>query len=94
MSGIYDLSSIYSLSIYGLSSIYNLRKIYNNCKMGTHTISNSSTLQGWLESVGLDDILLNPCACIFGEDEPPPPVPLPGKSRFVGVNKEHLSMRR
>jgi hypothetical protein len=50
--------------------------------MGTHTISNSSTLQGWLESMGLDDILLNPCACIFGEDEPPPPVPIPGKNIF------------
>jgi hypothetical protein len=61
-----------------------LKKIYKKVfAMGTHTISNSSTLQGWLESMGLDDILLNPCACIFGEDEPPPPVPIPGKNVFV-----------
>ena len=43
--------------------------------MGTHTISNTSTFHGWLESMGLDDILLNPCSCIFGEEEPPPPLP-------------------
>jgi len=51
--------------------------------MGTHTISNSSTLQGWLESMGLDDILLNPCACIFGDDEPPQPIPIPGKEFVI-----------
>ena len=28
--------------------------------MGTHTISNTATLHGWLESVGLDDFLANP----------------------------------
>jgi len=50
--------------------------------MGTHTISNSSTLNGWLESIGLDDILTNPCGCIFGDDEPPQPIPLPGKLPF------------
>ncbi len=42
--------------------------------------------------MGLDDILLNPCACIFGEDEPPPPVPIPGvlaiKLLFSITNKE------
>jgi hypothetical protein len=44
---------------------------------GTHTISNSTTFRGWLESMGLDDMVLNPCACIFGEIEPEP-VPIPG----------------
>jgi hypothetical protein len=53
--------------------------------MGTHTISNSSTLHGWLESMGLDDILLNPCACIFGDDEPPPPIPLPGRNKLISI---------
>ncbi|XP_023327507.1 synaptotagmin-2 [Eurytemora carolleeae] len=46
---------------------------------GTNTISNSSTFTGWLESTGLDELLINPCACIFGEEPPPPP--LPGERR-------------
>ena len=50
--------------------------------MGTHTISNSSTLRGWLESMGLDDIIMNPCSCIFGEEQEPPP--LPGQRRYQG----------
>ena len=45
--------------------------------MGTHTISNSSTFRGWLESMGVDDMIFDPCGCIFGETEPAP-VPIPG----------------
>jgi hypothetical protein len=37
----------------------------------SNTISNSSTIRGWLESTGLDDIFLGTCSCIFGEEEPP-----------------------
>ena len=48
--------------------------------MGTHTISNSSTFRGWLESMGLDDMIFHPCDCIFGDTEPEP-VPIPG-ARF------------
>ncbi|CAB4064978.1 unnamed protein product [Lepeophtheirus salmonis] len=40
--------------------------------MDTHTISNTSTFRGWLESMGLDDILTNPCSCILGPEEPIP----------------------
>ena len=46
--------------------------------MGTHTISNASTFHGWMESVGLDDFLQNPCSCIFGDEEEHP-VPIPGQ---------------
>ena len=38
----------------------------------SNTISNSSTVRGWLESTGLDDIFLGTCSCILGEEEPPP----------------------
>ena len=44
----------------------------------THTISNTSTFRGWLESMGLDEILMNPCSCILGQDEDQP-VPIPGQ---------------
>ena len=40
----------------------------------SNTISNSSTMRGWLESTGLDDIFLGTCSCIFGEEEPPPTI--------------------
>ena len=36
-------------------------------RYAANTISNASTFHGWLESMGLDDLILNPCACIFGE---------------------------
>ena len=55
------------------------------------TISNSSTMRGWLESTGLDDILLGTCSCIFREEEPPPTVAgergRGGTSSGVGSNK-------
>ena len=38
----------------------------------SNTISNSSTMRGWLESTGLDDIFLGTCSCMFGEVDPPP----------------------
>ena len=38
----------------------------------SNTISNSSTMRGWLESTGLDDIFLGTCPCMFGEVDPPP----------------------
>ncbi len=41
----------------------------------THTISNSSTFAGWMESVGLDDFIRDPCSCIFGGEEEPIPIP-------------------
>ena len=41
----------------------------------TNTILNSSTIRGWLESTGLDDLLMSTCSCIFGEAEPPQPLP-------------------
>ena len=36
---------------------------------GSNTVSNSSTVKGWLESTGLDDILRSTCSCFFEEDE-------------------------
>lgn len=54
--------------------------------MGTHTISNTATFQGWLESMGLDDVINNPCGCIFGE-EPPPPT-MPGQHRRTAKEQE------
>ena len=36
----------------------------------SNTISNSSTMRGWLESTGLDDLLLGACSCMLGEEEP------------------------
>ena len=54
-------------------------------RRATHTISNASTFHGWLESTGLDDIIKDPCSCIFGDDEDNEfagqPVPIPGKQR-------------
>ena len=43
----------------------------------THTISNSSTFRGWLESMGIDDMFSDPCGCIFGESQADP-IPVPG----------------
>ena len=37
----------------------------------SNTISNSSTIRGWMESTGLDDIFMSTCSCILGEEEPP-----------------------
>ena len=43
----------------------------------SNTISNSSSMRGWLESTGLDDIVFGSCSCLFGEQDtdtdPPPP---------------------
>ena len=58
--------------------------------MGTHTISNASTFHGWLESVGLDDFLENPCSCIFGEEEE---VPIPGQRRNTTNRGRNQSQR-
>ena len=49
--------------------------------MGTHTISNAATFHGWLESVGLDDLLERPCSCLFGEDPDDVEIPVPGQRR-------------
>ena len=47
-------------------------------------ISNSSTFRGWLESNGLDDMVLNPCGCIFGEsEEQQSQIPIPGQRRYA-----------
>ena len=62
----------------------------------THTISNASTFHGWLESVGLDDFLENPCGCIFGDedDELAQQVPLPGqRSRAASQRNNRASQR-
>ena len=57
----------------------------------SNTISNSSTMRGWLESTGLDDILLGTCSCIFREEEPLPTMELErgrgGNTSVVGRNK-------
>merc|ERR1719458_2150052 len=41
---------------------------------GTNTISNASTLSGWLEATGLDDLLATTCGCLLGVQEDPEPV--------------------
>ena len=46
----------------------------------SNTISNSSSIRGWLESTGLDDIVFGRCSCIFGEEEPDSPPPRAGDS--------------
>ena len=47
-------------------------------------ISNSSTFRGWLESNGLDDMILNPCGCIFGDgEEEQNQIPIPGQRRYA-----------
>ena len=53
-------------------------------------ISNSSTFKGWLESNGLDDMVLNPCGCIFGETEEPQ-IPIPGQRKYA--NQRSASAR-
>ena len=60
----------------------------------THTISNASTFHGWLESVGLDDFLANPCACIFGDENDPAnqPVPIPGQRAARARLQQQQSM--
>ena len=69
--------------------------------MATHTISNSSTFRGWLESMGVDDMIFDPCGCIFGETQPDP-VPIPG-ARFnrqmsnqglLGLNQSEKKLRK
>jgi len=40
---------------------------------GGNRVSNSSTFRGWLESTGLDDILISTCDCIFGPEPELPP---------------------
>ena len=45
----------------------------------SNTISNSSSIRGWLESTGLDDIFFGSCSCIFGEEEPDPTPPCAGE---------------
>ena len=59
--------------------------------MGTHTISNSSTFRGWLESMGIDDMIFDPCGCIMGETQPDP-VPIPG-ARFDRQMSQQSSQR-
>ena len=44
----------------------------------SNTISNSSSMRGWLESTGLDDIFFGSCSCIFGEQDPDHPPPHAG----------------
>ena len=47
-------------------------------------ISNSSTVRGWLEANGLDDMILNPCGCIFGDtQEEQNQIPIPGQRRYA-----------
>ena len=35
-------------------------------------INNSSTVRGFLESTGLDDLMISTCVCLFGPEELPP----------------------
>ena len=34
-----------------------------------NTISNRSSVRGWLESTGLDDLFLGTCGCIYNDEE-------------------------
>ena len=55
-------------------------------------ISNSSTVRGWLEANGLDDMILNPCGCIFGvPEESQTQIPIPGQRRYA--NQRPVSQR-
>ena len=55
-------------------------------------ISNSSTFRGFLEANGLDDMVLNPCGCIFGDDEEQPSqIPIPGQRKYA--NQRPASVR-
>ena len=55
-------------------------------------ISNSSTVRGWLEANGLDDMVLNPCGCIFGEsEETQTQIPIPGQRKYA--NQRMASQR-
>ena len=42
---------------------------------GSNTINNSSTLSGWLEATGLDDLVATTCGCLLGVEEEPVPGP-------------------
>ena len=39
---------------------------------GSNTINNASTVSGWLEATGLDDLLASTCGCILGVQEEQP----------------------
>ena len=55
-------------------------------------ISNSSTFRGFLEANGLDDMILNPCGCIFGDSEDQPSqIPIPGQRKYA--NQRPASVR-
>jgi hypothetical protein len=60
---------------------------------GNNTINNSSTLAGWLEQTGLDDLLATTCGCLLGEEEPPP-VTAPGARPRQGVTTAQPRVRR
>ena len=44
-------------------------KMFPGISRTSNTISNSSTMKGWLESTGLDDLLLFTWPCLCGEEE-------------------------
>jgi len=60
---------------------------------GTNTISNSSTFTGWLEATGLDELLMNPCACIWGEEPPPPPLPGERRNQSAAGRRNNQQVR-
>ena len=55
---------------------------------GSNTVSNSSTVKGWLESTGLDDILRSTCSCFFEEDEQTSPPEQDKEGQKAGATAE------
>ena len=55
---------------------------------GSNTVSNSSTMNGWLESTGLDDILKSTCSCFVEEEEPTSPPAQDKEGQKAGTTAE------
>ena len=55
---------------------------------GSNTVSNSSTMNGWLETTGLDDILKSTCSCFVDENEPTSPQALDKEGQNTGTTAE------
>ena len=55
---------------------------------GSNTVSNSSTMNGWLESTGLDDILKSMCSCFVKEEKPTSPPAQDKEGQMAGTTTE------
>ena len=47
----------------------NLFDMFGGAPTARNTISNRSSVRGWLESTGLDDLFLSTCGCIWDAEE-------------------------